>query len=245
MRSDDWKYENQDGIIDDASVNFKSLQVGVVQQMYVYSDQQQEQEANGQQPVKEISDYISAIPTNDFENSCLIEIKWLGNRYDDAMEAMEVVKTLSNGLYDFEERDTEKYRYGYEDKFDVVVVGQHTALPLVPFDKFMRSSSSRNSRRSEEAWAKHKEFHRLKLDVMKKQNDVLGLTAYKQMKIVDDENKNEDEKADAVEFDEYERALLIDSDRKKWPKVVVEKLNQSSDSFLSRFVDVSTFDNHR
>merc|ERR1712228_841383 len=243
IRSNDWRWDNQDSVIgiDDDS-DFVSPQIGVVQEIYnnSHNDEINPNADDTDHKILKIKDYISAIPSAEIKNECLIEVKWIDNKYDAEMMEEEIIKTQANGLYDFEERVVEKYRYGYEDAFDVAIVGQHTPIPLIPYDKFMSNGN--------EIYSEYKAVHRLKLEQMSKQKDVLYFTHYRKMQ--KNEQQKEDEKEDENEkkeesLTEYEEELLkpLDGVNNKWPKVVVEKLNNCDNlSFICRFIDVTKFD---
>ena len=116
--------------------------------------------------------YINNLPKDDFINDTLVIVHWIKNKYDENVN-QQPIKINENGLYDYSQRKIEKYRYGFQDSFDVTVIGQHSSLHFIPFNKF-RNNINNNFVEN------YENIHKLDIQQMIKAKDVLYASYYKQ-----------------------------------------------------------------
>jgi len=230
----------------------------------VHDDAEQNPKAVDTKPLKQYIDEHSARRSEPLSapqsrpkerNETLVYVEWIASPYAKGLETEETMETHHDGMFAFEYHHGEKYRFGLGGAFDVAVVGPHAPISLGPRTQW-----------TPDHFVEFERQHALNSLVdahsgqnTKAQRDVLVDTFYTTQRLRalgvmaadpggdgqgdSDNNINTDRhhRYSPREWDEYIKTMLSNHEKaSKWPQPVIDRLNQRSKHFVTRFVDANS-----
>ena len=242
VRAVSWKWDDQDKAIVDTKRNVVVPQIGMVKEIFSQQFSQHDEDEDEEQIevetkpvtywVKEHSQRIHSVENESnidddatamdehkvVENDTLVYVEWIADSYGEGLEE-EPIEAIDDGMLDYKYHPNgEKYRFGLKGAYDVTVVGQHTPISLGPRSEWIEFSDEKSFSDYEKQMAWNMEADT---------KDVLMKTSYRA--------RSRDE-GEGPRWEQYIKDMKTGK-ATKWPQPVVDRLNQRTRTFVTRFVD--------